>query len=161
MKENEKILRKLRKMEFNELLKDKDFLSQTIAFALKKDKEYIKKYIKLKNEKNNTYDLITKVTDTRIKIRIPKYNKIINNLKEKDNLYMLWYDPKNKEYKIKIYLDKIFEHCYKGIQKYEESKIKNHFKGKKLTQDEIINLSIIKSALMQCTDIKINIYSKI
>ena len=162
MKENEKILKELRKREFKTLLQNKEFLSEIISKVLGLDKEYIKKNIKL--DKKNQYskcDLITKITETRIKIRTSKYNRIIQNISDEGKFYIAWYDEKLGEFKIKIYLDKIFEHCYKDVQKKEEKKLQEIFKNQQLNKDDLTNLSILKISLMHSDNIKISVTSKI
>lgn len=162
MTENEKLLKELRKREFKAILENEEFLEQVISFALKIDKKYIKD--KIKTTQENFYrkdDLITKITDTRIKITILGYNDILDKIKTKDNLYIAWYDQKRKEYKIKIYLDKIFLHCYERVQKDDEEKIKKLFNNLELTQEQLINVSIIKLLMLNGENVKIKIQATI
>ena len=162
MTENEKILKELRKREFDKILENKEFLEQVISFALKIDKKYIKDKIKTPKEKiYKGDDLITKITDTRIKITIPEYNNILDKIKTKDNLYIAWYDKKSREYKIKIYLDKIFEYCYERVQKDDEEKIKQVFENFEFTKNELINISILKVIIMNSDKYKISIQATI
>lgn len=162
MKENEKILKELRRREFKALLQHKEFLSEIVSKVLDLDKEYIKKNVKFKKQNEyNKNDLITKITETRIKIRTSKYNKTIQNINNEGKFYIAWYDENKEEFKIKIYLDKIFEYCYKDVQKHEENAIKKLFKNQELTKDDLINLSILKISLMHSENIKISVTSKI
>ena len=162
MKENEKILKELRKREFKSLLQNKEFLAEIVSKVLNLDKEYIEKSIKLKKQNQySKYDLITKITETRIKIRTSKYNRIIQNISDKGKFYIAWYDEKLEEFKIKIYLDKIFEHCYKDVQKKEEKQLQEIFKNQQLNKDDLTNLSILKISLMHSDNIKISVTSKI
>jgi len=161
MQENEKLLKELRRREFQNILKNKEFLIDVISKTLQLDKDYVRKHIKLKKQNNyNQYDLITKITETRIKIRTSENNEIVERVNEKGKFHIAWYDEKNKEYKMKIYLDKVFEHCYKDVQKHEEEKIKKEFKEKTLTKEDLIKLSIIKTLLMNCEIKKITVYEK-
>ena len=162
MSEEEKILKELRKREFKALIQNKEFLSEIVSKVLELDKDYIKKHIKLKKQNEyNKYDLITKITETRIKIKTSNRNKTIETIKEKGKFHIAWYDEKTEEYKIKIYLDKIFEYCYKGVQKSEEDHLKELFKNKNLTKEDLTKLSILKIILMHSENIKISICSKI
>ena len=162
MQENEKLLKELRRREFQNILNNKEFLIDVISKTLQLDKDYVRKHIKLKKQKNyNQYDLITKITETRIKIRTSENNKIVERVNEKGKFHIAWYDEKNKEYKMKIYLDKVFEHCYEGVQNHEEARIKEILEGEELTHDDLINLSILRIILMHSGNIKISICSKI
>ena len=92
MNEKQNLLKKLRRKQFNTFLEDEEFLSAIIGQALNLEKEFIKEFIQPEElEEYNPYDLITKVTDTRIKIRTSKYNKII-----KEKYKILEKEQKNK-----------------------------------------------------------------
>ena len=161
MKENEKILKELRKREFQCILKNKEFIIDIISKTLELDKEYVIKHLKLKKQNNyNQYDLITKITETRIKIRTSEKNNIIEYISGEGKFHIAWYDEKNKEFKVKIYLDRIFEHCYKDVQKHEEEKIKKEYKERNLTKEDLINISIVKTLLSGCEIKKITVYEK-
>lgn len=161
MKENEKLLKEIRRREFQHLLENKEFIIDIISKILELDKNYVRNYLKLKKQNNyNQYDLITKITEARIKIRTSEDNEIIEYVKDKSKFHIAWYDEKNKEFKIKIYLDKIFEGGYKDVQKYEEEKIKKEYKERKLTKEDLINISIVKSLLSNCEIKKITVYEK-
>lgn len=158
MNEKQNLLKKLRRKQFNTFLEDEEFLSAIIGQALNLEKEFIKEFIQPEElEEYNPYDLITKVTDTRIKIRTSKYNKIIKDIKKNGEYYKKWYDEDTKEYKIKIYLDKIFEEKYKILEKEQKNKIEELFKDEPLTKEDILNLMITELGMKYGDNIKITI----
>ncbi len=158
MKENRIILKELRKKQFNEFIKNKEFLINLVASTTGLEKDYVEKNLKLNTSHvQEPNDLVTKITESRIKIKTSKFNKKVKNLKTEANFYIMWYDEKNQEYKIKIYLDEIFENGYKRIQKEEIKKIRELFKDEPLTEDDIIDIMIAELGIKYCDNIKVTI----
>lgn len=158
MKEKENLLKELRKKQFNTFLKDEEFLFAIIGQALDLEKEFVKEFIKPEElEEYDPYDLITKVTDTRIKIRTSKYNKIIKDMKKKGEYYKKWYDENTQEYKIKICLDKIFENKYNILEQEQKNKIEELFKEEPLTNEDILNLMLVELGLKYGNNVRITI----
>lgn len=159
MKEKEKILKELRKRQFKRFLQDKEFITDIISKALSIEKKHLEKNLVLyeENKEYGPYDLIVKITDTRIKITTSKYNKIIKNIKKEDKLYKMWYDEKYGEYKIKIYLDEILEYGYKIAQEEDEQHIKELLGKEKISKEDMINLQIARLSMQYCDNVKISI----
>lgn len=158
MKEKENLLKELRRKQFNKFLEDKEFLSAIIGQTLNIDENYIKENIKKDNqEEYEPYDIITKLTDTRIKIRTSKYNKIIKNINTRGEYYKKWFEENSQEYKIKIYLDKIFESKYKIIEQTQKDKIEELFEEEPLEKEDILNIMIAELGLKYANNIKISI----
>ena len=153
----EEILKELRRRQFMDFLNKKEFLAGIIGGILKINPKYVEE--KLKDEDDliiNPYDLIVKVTGTRIKIRTSKYNKIIDNIEKNSDYYKIYYDERKQEYRIKINIDKTFEQGYNEVNKDEIRKIKK-LSNEKLNDNEIIDFLIAKLSLEYCDNVQISI----
>lgn len=156
--ENEIILKKLRRKQFDTLIRNKKILVNLIEMTLKTEKNYIKKNIKYKYQKiKNTNDLITNITENKIIIKTSIENKEIKKLKKKDEFYKIYCNEKKQEFTIKIYIDKIFESKYKIIEQQQKEKIKELFKNELITEEDIVSIIIAELAIKYCKNIEIRI----
>ena len=156
--ENEIILKKLRRKQFDTLIRNKKILVNLIEMTLKTEKNYIKKNIKYKYQKiKNTNDLITNITENKIIIKTSIENKEIKKLKKKDEFYKIYCNEKKQEFTIKIYIDKIFESKYKIIEQQQKEKIKELFKNEPITEEDIVSIIIAELAIKYCKNIEIRI----
>lgn len=156
--ENEIILKKLRRKQFDTLIRNKKILVNLIEMTLKTEKNYIKKNIKYKYQKiKNTNDLITNITENKIIIKTSIENKEIKKLKKKDKFYKIYCNEKKQEFTIKIYIDKIFESKYKIIEQQQKEKIKELFKNEPITEEDIVSIIIAELAIKYCKKIEIRI----
>jgi hypothetical protein len=155
--EKEKILKELRRRQFMNFLNEKEFLAGIIGGTLKINPKYVEEKIKYEDDLEiSPYDLIVKVTDTRIKIRTSKYNKKIENIKNNSENYKIYYDEKNKEYKIKINIDKVFEQGYNEVNKDEIKRIRE-MTNKKMNDNEIIDFIIASLSIQYCDNVQLSL----